>query len=590
MSDRARGALVAASIALFSCRRAPTPAAVVDAAAGVDASPSRPPSEALARAVGGWIATAKANTNAIASAPCDSIADRPRYLALRRNLSALWVWAREGEPMPVESMFGPEIGDDLDSGALGRLDLALGTDCEAARTQAKQLGSGLEVIAFDLTRKSPALLTASRGANKAAYRVGQLLLESGLHLPSDGDAVLADARGLLDAIDVVASALGASTSEPTRVATETIRQTLSTVTSMNDVTARASLVRTTGTLGVSLRALGANSKIQLRAMYTAVGRDPEAIHALRLAARTTAVDDAKAQLGARLFTDERLSSTGHRSCASCHRPDHAFSDGRSTPGSIRDGRPLPRNTPSLLYVSNAAALTWDGRFVEAGAQSLDVLHNLDELGVDDVAMLATVQRDASLVEAFRASFGAAPTTRAIGEAFLAYEARSFAPASSTLDRFARGELESLPTDVAAGLEVFVGKGRCARCHAPPYFGGAPPPDFIHATYGVIGVPTVRDGHVLDPDRGRGLRTHRPLEEHAFRTPTVRDVARTAPYFHNGGYETLEQVVDFYDKGGGKGLGIPLPNQDLDVRPLKLTPEEKRVLLVLLRDGLSDPGT
>ncbi|MEO5728214.1 MAG: hypothetical protein ABI134_06640, partial [Byssovorax sp.] len=90
--------------------------------------------------------------------------------------------------------------------------------------------------------------------------------------------------------------------------------------------------------------------------------------------------------------------------------------------------------------------------------------------------------------------------------------------------------------------------------------------------------------------GRALITHRPADERAFKTPTVRNVARTAPYFHNGRFARLEDVVSFYTKGGGRGLGLDVPNQDPDVRPLQLTAEEERLLLLFLRESLLDAST
>ena len=119
---------------------------------------------------------------------------------------------------------------------------------------------------------------------------------------------------------------------------------------------------------------------------------------------------------------------------------------------------------------------------------------------------------------------------------------------------------------------------------PPVFSGSRPPDFTAPVFAVLGVPSAPSGRAtsLDADRGRGGGD--------FRVPTVRNVGRTAPYFHNGRYATLEQVVDFYDRGGGKGIGVDVPNQDPEIRPLHLSAEEKRVLLVFLREALSPtPG-
>jgi cytochrome c peroxidase len=174
-------------------------------------------------------------------------------------------------------------------------------------------------------------------------------------------------------------------------------------------------------------------------------------------------------------------------------------------------------------------------------------------------------------------------------ALAAFEAWYLTPASSPLDRFARGEEKALSTEERAGFDVFAGKGRCARCHVPPLFGGSYPSDFSTPIFAALGVPDSPAGKALDPDPGREGVSHRPRDRGAFKTPTVRDAAKTAPYFHNGAFPTLEAVVDFYDKGGGKGLGLEVPNQDPEVRPLKLTAAEKRALLRFLRHSLSDAG-
>jgi cytochrome c peroxidase len=174
----------------------------------------------------------------------------------------------------------------------------------------------------------------------------------------------------------------------------------------------------------------------------------------------------------------------------------------------------------------------------------------------------------------------------IGLALSAFESKTLVPGTAPIDRFDETG-EGLSADARAGLDVFAGKGRCGRCHVPPVFGGSRPPDFTVPVFSVLGLPSAPGSHVLDPDPGRGGVTKRPQDEHAFKTPTLRNVARTAPYFHNGRWSSLDEVIDFYDKGGGRGAGLDVPNQDPDVRPLKLSAEERRVLLVFLREGLED---
>jgi cytochrome c peroxidase len=122
---------------------------------------------------------------------------------------------------------------------------------------------------------------------------------------------------------------------------------------------------------------------------------------------------------------------------------------------------------------------------------------------------------------------------------------------------------------------------------PPLFGGTRPTDFAIAVYASLGTPRQVAGGGLDPDRGRAGVTGDAADEGAFKTPTLREVSRTAPYFHHGAFPTLESVVDFYDRGGGSGLGLKVPNQDPDVRPLKLTPKQRQELLIFMRNSLTD---
>lgn len=149
--------------------------------------------------------------------------------------------------------------------------------------------------------------------------------------------------------------------------------------------------------------------------------------------------------------------------------------------------------------------------------------------------------------------------------------------AAPIDRFARGDEKALSPDERRGFDVAAGKARCFRCHAPPLFGLTFPPTFrtsIAAITGVTKGPTSKD---LDPSPAV-----------ATDVPSLRNIDKTAPYFHNSAFPTLESVVDFYDRGGGRGLGADVPDQHPDVRKLDLTPDEKKALLRFLRVSLSDP--
>jgi cytochrome c peroxidase len=142
---------------------------------------------------------------------------------------------------------------------------------------------------------------------------------------------------------------------------------------------------------------------------------------------------------------------------------------------------------------------------------------------------------------------------------------------------------TLAAEERRGFNLFMGKARCGTCHFAPLFNGTVPPGFTESEVEVIGVPARASRHApLDPDRGAGASDRAPLHDFAFKTPTVRNVAVTAPYMHNGVFRTLAEVVEFYDAGGGAGLGLRVPNQTLSADSLHLTLREKRDLVAFMR--------
>jgi cytochrome c peroxidase len=308
---------------------------------------------------------------------------------------------------------------------------------------------------------------------------------------------------------------------------------------------------------------------------------------LTIPAPRVPIDPARSALGSRLFHDTRLSSTGARSCDSCHQLARAYADALPTPTSLEPGAPITRNTPTLLYASLQAAFLWDGRVTTASTQALRVIHSSSELGLTSAALEARVAADPSYRAAFAAAFPDGVTADNVAQALASFEDAAFVRTTAPVDRLARGALDALDAREKAGFDAFVAPGRCSRCHVPPTFGGVRPADFAVTIYGALGVPTDPRGTALDPDRGRAAITRAAKDEGAFKTPTLRNIARTGPYFHNGAFPTLEGVVDFYVRGGGRGLGLTVPNQDVEVRPLDLTPSEREGLLRFLRVALDD---
>jgi cytochrome c peroxidase len=506
-------------------------------------------------------------------AGCD---DRAAYLVLRKNLLASTEAWRRSVGQAAELAFGPPIVFDESAGALGALDRAIeARDCDGVRKQARQIEGALRLADMELGRRGIARDLVAQALSDSAYDLGQAVLESTSYVPQGDDAALADVLGLLEWIEAGTRALGIEVSDATAAfAPATQASGLAT---LRD---RASLVRASGAIGARIRQ---RERAYPRFPTATPGQE---ISALTLPRPAAPADPAQAVLGEKLFFDPRLSHGHARSCASCHVPANAYQDGKVAPASLDPGVALRRNTPTLLYAPLAALLTWDGRVRTADRQALAVIHTGAEMGVTAPELAHLVGSDPAYAASFRDAFGHDAGAVDVGLALSAFEARTMVPNTAPIDRFGR-DGTGLSEDARAGLDVFAGKGRCARCHVPPVFGGSRPPDFTVPVFSVLGVPTAPGVHELDSDRGRGAITHRPEDDRAFKVPTVRNVARTAPYLHHGRFPTLADVIELYDAGGGRGLGLDVPNQDPDIRPLHLTPEDKRVLTVFLVEALDD---
>ncbi|GAB3938221.1 cytochrome-c peroxidase [Larkinella terrae] len=309
---------------------------------------------------------------------------------------------------------------------------------------------------------------------------------------------------------------------------------------------------------------------------------------------------AKVILGKKLFSDPILSASddpagGKRSCASCHQPDKAFTDGLPKNATLNGRNFVRRNTPTLWNVGLQSGQFYDLRSKTLENQSSDVIHNKEEMhgSLERVALL--LPKNNEYREAFKKAFPNL-TDRIepihIQNALAAYE-RSLTSLNSRFDRYMRNERNSsgkpvLTAEELAGFNLFMGKARCGTCHFLPLFNGTVPPVFTQTESEVIGVPVRPGQKTIDPDRGRYDRFALEPLKYAFKTPTVRNIAMTAPYMHNGSFRTLEEVVEFYNEGGGKGLGIVLNNQTLSAEKLNLSPQEKTALIAFLK-SLSESG-
>jgi cytochrome c peroxidase len=269
----------------------------------------------------------------------------------------------------------------------------------------------------------------------------------------------------------------------------------------------------------------------------------------------------RVELGRRLFFDPTLSADGTVSCSSCHRPEHGFADTSAvSPGVF--GRRGQRNAPTLLNVVYRPRLFLDGRIERL--EDL-VLHPIQDPLEMDQFLPTLVQRLNARPEyrrAFGRSLGEEVSADGVARALASY-LRTLLSGGSPLDRYRGGYADALSPEERHGFEIFVGRGRCVRCHVGPNLSD----NAFHNT-GVA---------LISGDRGRYAVTGTSRDLGAFRTPTLRNVALTAPYMHDGGMASLEDVVDFYDRGGTANA-----NLDEAILPIGLTKVEKRALLEFLR--------
>jgi cytochrome c peroxidase len=291
-------------------------------------------------------------------------------------------------------------------------------------------------------------------------------------------------------------------------------------------------------------------------------------------------------LGRQLFFDPALSRSGSRSCATCHLPSRAFTDGRAR-ALVEPGHGDVRNTPSLINAGLQAFQFADQRARYLEFQVEDVMQNPREMAQPVDSAAVRLSADTAFVARLMAAVGKsqapAVTGQMVAVAIAAY-VRSLEALNSRFDRAVRGDTEALTAAERRGFNLFMGKARCATCHFPPLFGGTMPPSYREAEPEVIGVPErpLSVKPVIDPDLGVFAINRAPLHRHAFKTPSVRNVELTAPYMHNGVFRTLDEVVEFYDVGGGNGLGMRLPNQTLPPDSLQLTKGEKRDLVAFMK--------
>lgn len=277
---------------------------------------------------------------------------------------------------------------------------------------------------------------------------------------------------------------------------------------------------------------------------------------------------AKAELGRKLFFDPRLSSDEAISCSWCHDPRAAFADQHGTALSTGVRQQLTRrNPPTLTNVAFGTTFTLAGGIPTLEQQALAPLFAPDEMDMTGPEIEAVVRADTAYVRLFEAAFGPEPPGLAMVTKALATYQRTLISASSPYDRWAAGDTAALSPAARRGAALFLGeKGDCWHCHAPPLF--------TDGKFHNIGLDS------LPEDLGRALVTGRRADEGKFKTPTLRNVPATAPYMHDGRFETLEDVIEHYNSGG-----VEHPNRDPLMRPLGLTRDERDDLAAFLQSLL-----
>jgi cytochrome c peroxidase len=291
----------------------------------------------------------------------------------------------------------------------------------------------------------------------------------------------------------------------------------------------------------------------------------------------------KVALGKSLFYDKILSGNNQISCASCHQPQKAFTDGLTKGRALAGAGFLQRNTPTVINAALQTAQFYDHRANYLEDQVTSVVENKDEIHGSMKANALKLYNNEKYKQSFINIFPEAASgiqERHIQIVLAAY-IRSLTSFNARFDKYMRGNFSLLSSDEQQGFNLFMGKAKCGTCHFMPIFNGTVPPSFTHTESEVLGVPKTSSEKELDDDPGRyNIHEIAPFKN-AFKTPTLRNIALTAPYMHNGVYKTLEQVVDFYNKGGGAGLGFEVINQTLPKDKLELSLKEKQQLVSFL---------
>jgi cytochrome c peroxidase len=309
------------------------------------------------------------------------------------------------------------------------------------------------------------------------------------------------------------------------------------------------------------------------------------------APRSNPMTSEKIELGKKLYFDRRLSGDGTMSCATCHMPELGYTDGQAISLNYPTTKNW-RNAPTLINLAYNKYLFHDGRAESLEDQALFPILSAFEMNQNLDFLEEELRSVPEYVEEFRKVFGTDDITRErIAMAIAAFE-RTLVSRNSPLDYYLTGDQNALTKEGKKGLKIFTGKGKCTECHygmnliddkfhalnVPEH------PDFqkdprVAATRRFVAkFYNYKTFRVLEEDPGRYLITKNDKDWRAFKTPTLRDINKTGPYMHNGIFKSLDEVIEFFDKGGGTGNKV--------LKPIGLSATEKRVLKVFLIEALA----
>jgi cytochrome c peroxidase len=288
---------------------------------------------------------------------------------------------------------------------------------------------------------------------------------------------------------------------------------------------------------------------------------------------------AKIELGKQLYFDKRLSSDNTISCASCHDPKKGWSNDAAVATGVR-GQKGGRGAPTIINAGYQTRATfWDGRAKQTKfrannaleSQALGPIQNPIEMDMTLEELVAKLNQIEGYRKQFQNVFGTDVTSDGVAKAIASFE-RTVLSGNAPFDKFKAGDENALSEAAERGRAMFFSnRAKCSACHTKE--------SFSDQAFHNIGVGIDKE----DPDVGRFAVSKQLGDRGSFKTPTLREIARTAPYMHDGSLKTLEDVVEFYNKGG-----IPNPQIDEELTPLKLTDQEKADLVTFLKEGLSSP--